>query len=209
MKKIFLSLLICSASLNAAITFNINAAQLSNSGGTPVPTNGLVLLVTDTLGNGFSTLTDGTSLNLNSFINSDDDQILARWALGASSLTAGAFSDTVSNLNPSGNWNVGDPLALLWFPTLTTSSTTASANVSYGLYSNTAAALDPSLDGGERWVTPGDGTFGLNFFTTSFGGSHDNTSGNASLTVAGVPEPSRSLLGLIGLGVLALRRRRC
>jgi hypothetical protein len=212
MKKTFIYFLaLCvPAVVNAAYTFNISAAYLNEQNGNPASQNGLVLLIADTLQNGFATLSDSTPVSLNGFINgpSNDDLILARWQLGASSQTNGMFSDAANNLSLQGNWNAGDPLALLWFPTLTTASNTASGGTRYGIYNNLAVANDPSLDGGARWVTQGDGTYALNFFTSSAGGSHLNSEGNASLTVAAIPEPSKVLLLGIGLGTIVVRRRR-
>lgn len=219
-----ISILILAATLcsplisKAAVTFNMSAATLFNSdGSTPVPTSGLMLLVADTSGtsgagsNGFSSVAAGASLSLNSYLNGTDDLILAKWALGASSNTAGLFSDAISNLNLGSNgWDAGDPLALLWFPTLTTASATASAGSTYGIYFNSAAAGAASLDGGDQWITPASGTKALNLFTTAsgFGGTHSNAATTASLTVSGVPEPSRALFAALGLGLISLRRRR-
>ncbi|MCF7790208.1 MAG: PEP-CTERM sorting domain-containing protein [Prosthecobacter sp.] len=194
----------------AAVTFNMAGATLYESDGTtPVPTTGLMLLVADTSGtNGFSSVAGGASLSLNSFLNGTDDLILAKWALGASSATPGFFSDAVSNLTlGANNWDAGDALALLWFPTLTTSSGTALAGDSYGIYYNSATS-GASLDSGDAWITPASGTKSLNLLTTDYSGSHTSASTTASFTVSGVPEPSRALLAALGLGMVSLRRRR-
>ncbi len=216
MKKalVYLFALCAPACLHAAYTFNISAAGLYDENGNAASKDGLVLLVADTSADGFATLSESTPMTLNSFINgpSNDDLILARWQLGASSGSPGLFSDTATNLSLTGNWNAGDPLALMWFPSLTTSSTAAGAGVRYGMYSNLASAGDSSLNGGDRWVTQGDGTYSLNFFTDSFGGSpRPDSAAYATLTVSGtgaVPEPSRVLLLGVGLGTMLFRRRR-
>lgn len=204
---------VASQHAEAAITFNIFSDLLKTQGGVAASQNGLVMLVADTSNDGFiSAIQNGSSLALNGAIDglSGDDFVLARWAIGGSSGTDGAFYDTTNELTFPGSvsgWSSGDPLALLWFPTLTTASTLASTGDTYGLYSG------PGSTGSAAWITPSDGaTVGLKFLMTDAAVDAGNLSpslGDASLTVvAGVPEPSRSLLALLGFGVLALRRRR-
>jgi|UniRef100_UPI003784643F MYXO-CTERM domain-containing protein len=201
--------LVSTTSLRASILFDLSGELLKNNSGVAIPTNALILLVADTTNNGFATITDGSSLALNAALNSGDDRVLARFDLSNSG-TAGVFAEGPS-LNLGSGWDTGDPLALLWFPALTLASSAASAGDNYGLFSG------PALNGSDAWITPNDATIGhkLWFFTSDATllpspppGSHASGLGNASLSVTGVPEPSRSLLGLIGLGVLALRRRR-
>jgi hypothetical protein len=204
-----------SLTANATVSFLIDGDLLKNSSGVAIPQNSLYLLVSSLNSSDFSAITDGSSTAVGSLLNSDD-RIIARGNLTAfgengvlnTSVTGLTLDSTVGGANAG--WNPGDPLALLWFPTLTTASATIGANTTYGLYSNLAA-----IDGSSSWVTPADATsnYKLFFYNQSgvslFTGSNSAASGNASLTVVGVPEPSRSLLGLIGLGVMALRRRRC
>jgi len=198
---------VSATSLQASIFFDIQGELLKNSSGTAIPVNALILLVADTTNNGFANITDGSSLALNAFLNSGDDRVLARFDLSSSG-TAGLFAEGPS-LSFGGGWNETDPLALLWFPTLNLASSTVSNGTSYGLFSG------PALDGSDAWITPTDGATGhkLYFFNAdatilpdSPPGSHAAGLGNASLTV--VPEPSRSLLALIGIAGVAFRRRR-
>lgn len=218
MKKIKTSLLVLACSFfwaqnaDASITINVNADYLKNaSGSAAIPANALVILVADTGNDGFGSIASGASLGLNGAIDGagGDDLVLARWTAGGSSGEAGAFYDSSGPLTFPGsttNWSVGDGLALVWFPTLTTGSTTATEGSAYGLYSG------PGSTGSAPWTTPGDGsTITLNMLTTDGSFSTGNlpaNTGNASLSVAGVPEPSRAILGLMGLSVLFLRRRR-
>ncbi len=204
-------LLLYVPSLQATITFDLQGELLKNSSGVAIPTDSLVLLVSDTTGNGFANITDGSSLALNAFLNGGDDQVLARFDL-SNSATAGTLFDFTAPLTLSGGWGVGDPLALLWFPTLKLADATASSGAQYGLFSG------PALDGSNNWITPADGASGYKLWFYNADavslpdpppGSHAGGLGNASLTVAGViPEPSRSLLALIGIAGVAFRRRR-
>lgn len=199
-------------SLSASILFDVQGELLKSGAGAAIGTNSLVMLVADTTRNGFATIADGSSLALNSSLNSGDDLVVARWNL-SNTATAGVFADTAS-LNLGSGWDNGDPLALLWFPTLTTSALSATGGTSYGMFSG------PALDGSDAWTTPTDGTNGhkLWFFTTDGvnlpavpPGSNSASLGNASLSVSGgavVPEPSRAFLMAAGLGVMLMRRRR-
>jgi hypothetical protein len=201
------SICLLAGATQAAVTFNIIADTLRTAGGTAMPQTGLVMLVASTTDGTFGGLSQGSSLALNSLIADGNDQILAKWNLVVNE-TDGLFADTTGPLNFSGNWGATDKLALLWFPTLTLSSSSLVGGESYGLWSG-----PPNLqDGGDAWTTPGDGsTVSLNFLTSTGGGTHATALGNASLTVSGaavIPEPSRAFLLLGGLVGLAMRRRR-
>ncbi len=204
--SLFVSVLAATSAVQAGtILFDLQAEALKDSLGNPMATTGLVLLVADTTQNGFSSLSDGSSLALNAFLNGTDDKVLGRFNL-SKNITPGLLLEAPSITYGSG-WDIGDPLALLWFPTLNTASTTATSGNSYGFFSGAA------LNGSDAWVTPADATSGYKLFmftsdAGNFPGTQAPSAGVASLTVAGVPEPSRALLGMIGLGVLALRRRR-
>lgn len=207
-----LASLLLGQSAYASITINVSADALKNANGSAlIPTNALVILVADTGNDGFGAIQAGASLNVNGAIdgNLGDDLVLARWEAGAGSSEPGAFYDSTGQIAFPGSttgWSVGDGLALIWFPDLTSGSTTANAGTTYGIYSG------PGSSGSSPWTTPGDGsTIGLTMYTTDGvfnSGTLPSSTGNASMSVAGVPEPSRALLGMIGVGVLALRRRR-
>lgn len=198
---------------HASISFNIQSDLLKDSSGTAMSQNGLVLFVSSTSDTTFDSIVAGSSTAVGASLNGGDDKILFRSDLtsfgtnGVLDLSTGALE-----LSTIAGWNTGDPLALLWFPTLTTASASIDAGVQYGFYSNGSA-----VDGSSTWVTPADPTsnYLLGFFTQDGGelspgptAANPAAAGNASLTVAGVPEPSRALLGLLGLGFVALRRRR-
>lgn len=213
MKRLLLSVAVSAfialSHLQASISFDLQAEQLRTDPSTAVaaPTSTLVMLVADTAHNGFSTITGERLLNVGSFLNGDD-QILLKSDIDTTTATPGVFAD-FQTLALSGAWSVGDPLALVWFPTYTTLSAQTLAGDSYGLYTN----ANPGVDGSDAWITPADGTSGykLYFFTSAatlehVGGSNPDSAGDASLIVA--PEPSLSCLALFGFAGILLRRRR-
>lgn len=206
-------ILLLASTGHATVTIGIQGDMLKDSSGTALTSTGLFLLVSSTSDAIFDGIVAGSSTSIGSSLNGGDDRIVFRGDLQSSFSnysSAGVLDVTASGLNLSSvsGWSAGDPLALLWFPTLTTASGTIADGTKYGIYTNSSA-----IDGSAAWVTPSD-TFSVNvgFYTTdglNLGpGSNPANAGNASLTVGAAPEPSRSMLGLIGFGMLALRRRR-
>ena len=205
------SLILFTANSQASISFLIQGDLLKDSAGNAMAQSGLVLFVSSTADAIFDGITAGSATSIGSSLNVGDDRVVFKTDLssfgtnGVLDLTTGAL-----NLSSVTGWNTGDPLGLLWFPTLTAASTTIPAGTQYGFYTNANA-----VDGTQAWVTPTDPTnnYRLGFFTKDgvelspgSGAANSASAGNASLTVA--PEPSRSMLGLIGFGMLALRRHR-
>jgi len=189
----------------ATVSFQIKAESLNTSAGVAAPTSTLAYLVADTNNNGFGPVSAGSSTTVGSFANGVDDQILAKFDLSTFA-TAGVLSTTVTGITVP----VGTPLALYWFPTLTISSSTVAGGTSYGTYNSASA-----IDGSSAWIAPANGTTNYKtfFYTSSAsilhtGGTNAATLGNASLTVAAVPEPSRVMLLGLGLGAFIVRRRR-
>jgi MYXO-CTERM domain-containing protein len=200
---------------SATIAFLIDGDTLKDSTGGALGQSSLFMLVSSTTNGTFEAITEGSFTAVGSLLNADD-RILFRGDLlgspnvnGVLQVGTGALTLNTGLLT---NWTVGDPLALLWFPTLTAGSNTIPAGTKYGLYTNASA-----VDGSDPWITPADGATDHNliFYTKDgselspgAGATNLAAAGNASLTVDAVPEPSRSMLGLIGFGMLALRRRR-
>jgi len=156
---------------NATVTINLSAGVLRDSAGNMMPLSGLVILVASTLDTQFGGPT------ATSFVSGDDIE-LARFDLSAPG-NPGDLTAAANNLALAGSWNVGDPLAMFWFPTLTTNALVPGGGISYGFYRDTNTTT--ALDGSELWVTPGDGsTIGLAFLTTEDGGSNPASAGVAS-----------------------------
>jgi MYXO-CTERM domain-containing protein len=210
---VFAAVIAMACTAKATVTFNINADLLQTAtAGTAAPTSGLVMLVanTSTTGSfGSTSVQAGAPLGVGANIMTND-VILKEWSIGGSSGTAGAFYDTTGALSTS--LTTGNPLALLWFPTLTTSSSTATASAPYGIY--TGPGNNGTGDTSAAWSVPAAGsTVTLDMYTSNaaFGPYNSplaNSAGVASLTVSGAPEPSRAILAALGMGALLLRRRR-
>jgi uncharacterized protein (TIGR03382 family) len=194
---------------HAAVTLNFYADQLRDAGGTAISSTALVVVVADTNRDGFSSLLSGGQLTLNGLIGGADNRVIARfdasvWGDGAAQNPANNVSFEFGDYT---NWEDGDPLALFWFPELTISSTSLSANNTYGQY------LGPLGSDGVSWATPSDqGDKDFIFYTqagnTIGPGPLPAAAGNASNTVSAVPEPSVSILAMAGAMFAVLGRRR-
>jgi hypothetical protein len=195
----------------AAVTLDFQADQLRNAAGVPLSEGALVVIVADTLRDGFSSLVDGGSLTINGILGGLDDRVIGKYDLSVWE-GDGVFQ------NPGGaagqfemgnytNWNTGDPLAIYWFPTLTVGDQTVLAGTAYGRF------LGPTGSGGESWLTPTDNSPQVYTFFTTEGstlgtGSFPANAGDASSTVSAVPEPSVSVLAMAGAMFAMLGRRR-
>ncbi len=208
MKKTILclaGLLAASASTQATVTLDFLADRLRTADNTPIPQNALILIVADTSNNGFSQVSNGASLSINSLLGGGDDRIVGRFNLSVWA-TDGVFQTppSIFDLDSVTGWNEGDGLALYWFPTLTLASDQAVAGTSYGAFTG------PVGSSGESWVTPSNTSSSqYTFFTTTGSdlgpGAFPSSQGQALLTV--VPEGSPAVLALAGLLGLCLRRR--
>jgi hypothetical protein len=199
------------------VTLDIQTANLRTSGGTVVPVNTTMILVSDT--DGFSSL-DGLSadlLNLNLAVGSTfgtNSKILN--VLGASDLSGNG--DFGYNQNKSydltalgltgGTGTSGTDLAILWFPGLTgTAAQTLGSGQSFGFYRSDI--VDGASGGSFSFNMPTDGsTTSIYALGTNLDGGIAPSSFNATGTVGAVPEPSRSMLAVLGLACLIGRRKR-
>jgi hypothetical protein len=190
---------------SAVVSFNIKGELLKNSSGTAAATSTLAFLVADTNSNGFGAVSLNASTSAGSFLNGSDDQILGRFDLSTFA-TAGVLSTSLTGITVA----QGTPLALYWFPTLTLASSTVTGGSTYGSYVGGTA-----VNGSSVWTAPANGTSLYKLFyynadatTLNAGGANASNTGNASFTVAAVPEPSRVMLLGLGLGAFIVRRRR-
>ena len=204
--------LLATCGAKATVTLNIDADLLQTAtAGTAAPSSGLVMLVANTSTTtgsfGNTAILQNAPLTVGSTIMTGD-VILKEWTLGTGSgNTPGAFYDTASGLNMSAfGAATGNPLALLWFPTLTLGATSAAASTPYGIYTG------PGSTGSAAWTLPSDGSLvSLKMYTTNGAlttGTIAASNGVASKTVTAAPEPSRAILAGLGLGLITLRRRR-
>ncbi len=191
------ALVLLTASARASVTFQINSAGWGDA--TTSGVNGMawgIIISSDNAGFGGSFLSDISSA-LVDFSLPDLGNPSTPVQIGSTGYYfARATTDTSSSGPPSftngymGTANVnltapvgsGDPIGLLWFPSGT---------------SNGSAFGFQNLS----MVMPSDGSNETNISTTP--GLATNTIG-----VAGVPEPGRVMLALLGLLGLTLRRRR-
>jgi hypothetical protein len=191
--------LLASSGRSQSVTLDFSAGRLYDSTGTLLPDGTLVVLVADTLENGFGTLQAGT-VDVGNFLNGDN-QVLARGAINGGFFGAGTArastgpvdleSDDFSQLSTD------DPLAVIWFPGLDASSFSFTSGASYGLFTDV------------DWIIPAAGsTESFQFLTIARGGDYAETLGRANLIA--VPEPSAcaALAGLCALGLGLVRRRR-
>jgi hypothetical protein len=185
---------------SANVSIFLTAGVLANGSGLPIADGSLIQLISNGSNASFSApssasfVTGGNilvaSFALNSFVTEQ-----------AGTLTQDLTG--ITSIALTGGLNAGQKLAIRWFPTLTTGSSTPGAGTGYGEYTENS----------NEFVLPGDGnSIGPTFATLAFGGESSELLGRASLTIAGsaIPEPATYalLVGLAALGLTGWRRRR-
>jgi hypothetical protein len=187
-------------SASASVTLNFQdgsgtAGGLANSAGTL--TNGMnYAIVVDTTGNGFNPgLYESFDINSSGIAltiagSATDDYFVFGSALGTTAtggpptFGVGSMVSALSNIT-YGAYGQSDPFAIIWFE-----SNSANEGDSYGFHTDAGLVL------------PSDGS------SVSFVSEIGTNTKTASFTV--VPEPAHyaALVGLLGLGMVLLRRRR-
>ncbi|HEX8295361.1 MAG TPA: PEP-CTERM sorting domain-containing protein [Chthoniobacteraceae bacterium] len=214
--KVFAALILLFGSLpplNATITVQLQADLLQDGSGSAVPQSSLFLLVADTERNGFGAILEGLSTAVGSNTRADgDDYVVFRGAVGTNTGTNGVLFDTASGLNsslvPNGLWDTGDPLALIWFSTLPSTTPTFQNGAAYGVYTRNTV-----VDGSAAWVTTSfspSSNISLGFYTTNGTtlGPGSNAPALGRTSAAVVPEPTSTVLILAGLlGIIGKRHR--
>ncbi len=221
--SLIVALLATAVSASATISVSLVADQLQGPNGAPLSRDSLVLLIVSTTNATFEPIAPGSATSVGSPLFSSetpgDDYIVYRTFItqDEADFSPGLLFKQIDDANGGAlnfstvpGWNPGDPLALIWFPTLTGSSSLITANTRYGQYTNSLA-----FNGSEPWITPADGTsnYPLRFFTSDAasgeqpaGPTNPAIAGRASLVVA--PEPGSAVLAGVGLATLLGRRRR-
>jgi hypothetical protein len=197
-------------SAQVTVSISFAAGELDDADGNPLPDGRLAVLVADTAGDGFGGVTFGSALSVGSFLNADDQILLAAF-IDSGSFGDGGVAHSLTPIDlsdaPFTSVSPGESLALIWFSTLDGSSLNVPADAEYGEFSGGLTPLS-----GSPWIVPSAGGAGtLEFLTTAADGDYDDTLARANLTaVSAVPEPAScaALAGLCALALGFIRRRR-
>ncbi|MBC2604218.1 hypothetical protein [Puniceicoccus vermicola] len=193
--KIFLlgSIVSAASSLSAQITVTFVATAgnagdplYESDGTTEIADGTLGLIIVDTGDDGVA-LSAGNLID-ESFLGSSNDWLVGRISssdiFGSSVAGTSGIEVTSSDISPEQDFYI------VWLPGLVFSSDTSiSAGQKYGLSRNS------------NWEVPNDGGSTAGIVSNSPGGS-------ANLTVVPEPEAFAFLAGLLGLGLVFVRRRR-
>jgi hypothetical protein len=208
MKKLFLLAILLPFALyqtaTASVTINFGMGEMYSSSNTSAPfaNGGLINILAKTDGLGWGDATDIFSNLTSSFVPAG--AVLVASFASNNSDGPGTVA-TAFTYSYSGAFAVGQPLILVAYSDLTTSSTQPGSGTT-GFFFRTNSIIDGS---DIAWFAPSDGsTVSLGAYTVNLGGSVSNnqfTSGSAAPSGSGfttVPEPST--YALLALGVLAV-----
>jgi hypothetical protein len=217
-----LAVLALPARATVTLTFQAEDLLVGGANTSNVPAGSLVLLVADTTGAGFESLSPGNISTGAQFGLSDNDLVVAQLSISAAGIGNSTHHENVLNSSAAytlstaandtlGDWTAGDALAIYWIPSLNSGATSVGLNVAYGMYTDSIG-----LNGSQAWITPPSGTANPMFFTTTGVFGSEGATSAASVGYAGfltstaaVPEPSTfGLLGGASALALAFVRRR-
>ncbi len=197
---------ISSAQAATTLQFSVSpngATNFANATGTA--TNGMLYGVVIATSTSFSSGSyDTFNPSVSGFLNSGGaattDYYFAT-GLSTQALTGPFFTgseagnggiSTVNNVPTTGDGvagvDAGDKFGLLWLPT-----STAANNDNYGFFTDAAFTLQSS---------------GVVNYSSVFAGADPIRSASFTIGASAVPEPSRAILAILGLGLISLRRRR-
>lgn len=206
-------LLVATAS-HASVTINFTfGPAYTAGGGSMVAANTIGVLVANTSGTGFaqgediigSTLTAGQTLGGNRILG-----VVQAFDISEGGdfgfLDAISVSDLTGLTLGSSTGAGGTQLGFYWFPGLTTDGDTIAGGQSYGFFRSDTVDVNSGSE--ISFNMPTDGfSYELAALDTSLGGGYDPAQFQAN-SVAGVPEPSRMILAMLGFVGLMFRRRR-
>lgn len=215
MKKItFLLFMVIGTLAQASVTLNFDFGPAYTAGGASMVNNGSIgVLVADTSGSGFaqgasligSTLTAGGSLGGNRIlgvVGASDISTVGDFGFSSSILVNDFTGITTGSSTGAG----GTPLMFYWFPGISSAGATLAGGESYGFFRSDT--IDAGSGSEISFNMPADGgAYALAAYDTTLGGGYASSLFQAN-SVAGVPEPGRVMLALVGLLGLSLRRRR-
>jgi hypothetical protein len=146
-----------------------------------------------------------TVLSVGNYLGGSSDDRIIGLTTSVSNVAGTGFSGFQQNytgLTYSGNFDAGDNLYLLWFPTISTAGSTVGAGVSYGVYRSSTANTASGADIG--FVAPSDGfAYNMSAYLNSIAGGGGVTAADFTASqITAVPEPS--LYGLLGVGAIGL-----
>ena len=216
MKRIvlpLLSLLLLGSFARASVNLGIDAGLLANKNGVNIPVGSLVLLIASQGDNLFGAPAAGSYVT-------GDDIIVGSFAMNyivepGEMQTSVNYSYTTSGSASSSTFDVGDLLAIRWYPSITFTQFQGGTKPATGDFYGTYSGIGANPDSGIAWTAPVDGfTYlpgsALNFYTSNTGGGGTQTpaTGYATTAVAAVPEPSTFALFGLGAGFAGWMARR-
>ncbi len=214
MKSILL-ILICSGFatlVKASVTIDFQIGNVLNSSLVSVPVGTVGILLADNNGTGLPTSTELVGAILSGGGSIGDSQILSVMQAvnaggGLNAFVSGLLSISLTGGLTGGAGITGTDLAFYWFPGITTVGSTVTDGQSYGVFRTDL--IDGPSGGSLSFNLPSDGASGSIYaFTLNESGGYPNNTFTANLTATAVPEPSRMILTVIGLGAFLMRRRR-
>jgi hypothetical protein len=155
-----------------------------------------------------------TILNVGNYLGgSSDDRIIGLTTSVANVAATGysGFQQDFTSLSYSGNFNAGDKLYLLWFPTISVAGSTVGDAVSYGVYRTDT--INVASGANIAFIAPADNNlYDMSAYLDSIApGSGVTPAQFTASAVTAVPEPSACMLlvtAALGAALLRIGRHR-